>query len=168
MNEIKPTKSIVVRKPLVDGPDKVSGKALYSGDFIPHNCLLGLIFRSPVAHAEIVEVDTSEAELLPGVKAVITGEETDEPFGILPIARFEFPLARDKVRYRGEPVACVAAVDVEKVTGPVDVETVFPEKPLVDLHLPFITEPPSAFDIGVILFTGRFVVDNMQFLGFSI
>ena len=120
MNEIKPTKSIGVRKPLVDGPDKVSGKALYSGDFIPHNCLVGRIFRSPVAHAEIVEVDTSEAELLPGVKAVITGEETDEPFGILPIARFEFPLARDKVRYRGEPVACVAAVDVETAQKAID------------------------------------------------
>jgi 4-hydroxybenzoyl-CoA reductase subunit alpha len=113
MNEIKPTKSIGVPQPLVDGPEKVSGKALYSADFIPNNCLVGRILRSPVAHAEIIKVDTSEAEALPGVHAIVTGDDCDETYGVLPIARFEYPLARDKVRYRGEPIACVAAVDVE-------------------------------------------------------
>jgi 4-hydroxybenzoyl-CoA reductase subunit alpha len=113
MNEIKATKSIGVRKPLVDGPDKVSGKAMYTGDLIPANCLVGRIFRSPVSHAEIIDIDITSAQALQGVKAVITGDETDEPFGILPIARFEYPLARDKVRYKGEPVACVVAVDVD-------------------------------------------------------
>src|SRR5262249_57918209 len=48
---------------------------------------------------------------LPGVKAIVTGADWDKPFGVLPIARSEHPLARDKVRYRGEPVAAVAAVD---------------------------------------------------------
>ena len=105
MNEIKPTQSIGVSKPLVDGPEKVSGKARYSSDFIPSDSLVGRIYRSPVSHAEIIEVDISEAQALPGVKAVITGDESDEPFGVLPIARFEYPLARDKVRYKGEPVA---------------------------------------------------------------
>ena len=113
MSEIKPTKSIGIRKSLVDGPEKVSGKALYSGDFIPAGCLVGRIFRSPISHGEIVEVDVSDAQALPGVKAVITGDETDEPFGVLPIARFEYPLARDKVRYKGEPIACVAAIDAK-------------------------------------------------------
>jgi 4-hydroxybenzoyl-CoA reductase subunit alpha len=120
MNEIKPSQSIGIRKSLVDGPEKVSGKAKYSSDFMPIGCLVGRIFRSPVAHAEIIKVDIEEAKLLPGVKAVITGDETDEPFGILPIARFEFPLARDKVRYRGEPVACVAAIDVETAQKAID------------------------------------------------
>ena len=113
MNEIKPTKSIGIRKTLVDGPEKVSGKALYSADFFPANCLVGRIFRSPISHGKIIEVDISKAKALPGVKAVITGDETDEPFGVLPIARFEYPLARDKVRYKGEPVACVAAIDTK-------------------------------------------------------
>ncbi len=120
MNEIKPTKSIGVPQPLVDGPEKVSGKALYSADFIPNNCLVGRIFRSPVAHAEIISVDTSEAEALPGVHAIVTGDDCDETYGVLPIARFEYPLARDKVRYRGEPVACVAAVDVETAQKALD------------------------------------------------
>ena len=48
---------------------------------------------------------------LPGVKAIVTGADCDKTFGVLPIARNEYPLARDKVRYRGEPVAAVAAVD---------------------------------------------------------
>ena len=120
MNEIKPTKSIGVRTPLVDGPEKVSGKALYSADFNPSDCLVGRIFRSPVSHAEIIDVDISAAQALPGVKAVITGDETDETFGILPVARFEYPLARDKVRYKGEPVACVAAIDVETAQKAID------------------------------------------------
>ncbi len=120
MNEIKPTKSIGVPQPLVDGPEKVSGKALYSADFLPNNCLVGRIFRSPVAHAEIIKVDTTEAEALPGVHAIVTGDDCDETYGVLPIARFEYPLARDKVRYRGEPVACVAAVDVETAQKALD------------------------------------------------
>ena len=121
MNEIKRNQSIGVPKPLVDGPEKVSGKALYSGDFVPKNCLVGRIMRSPVAHAEIINIDIIEAQKLPGVKVIITGDETDEPFGILPIARFEFPLARDKVRYRGEPIACVVAVDVETAQAAIDI-----------------------------------------------
>ena len=53
----------------------------------------------------------TEALRLPGVKAVVTGADCDQTFGVLPIARSEHPLARDRVRYRGEPVAAVAAVD---------------------------------------------------------
>ena len=45
------------------------------------------------------------------MKAIVTGADCDKTFGVLPIARSEHPLARDKVRYRGEPVAAVAAVD---------------------------------------------------------
>src|SRR5205823_14640980 len=73
--------------------------------------LAGRIYRSPYAHGEIVAVDVSEAARLPGVKAIVTGADCDRTFGVLPIARSEHPLARGKVRYRGEPVAAVAAVD---------------------------------------------------------
>ena len=73
--------------------------------------LAGRIFRSPYSHAEIIDVDVSAASQLPGVKAIVTGADCDKTFGVLPIARSEHPLARDKVRYRGEPVAAVAAID---------------------------------------------------------
>jgi 4-hydroxybenzoyl-CoA reductase subunit alpha len=97
--------------PMVDGPEKVSGRAKYTADFIAPQTLTGRIYRSPFAHAEILAVDTSEAAKLPGVVAIVTGADCDKTFGVLPIARSEHPLARDKVRYKGEPVAAVAAVD---------------------------------------------------------
>jgi 4-hydroxybenzoyl-CoA reductase subunit alpha len=97
--------------PMVDGPDKVSGRAKYTADLVAPGLLAGRIFRSPYSHAEILDVDVSAALRLPGVKAIVTGVDCDKTFGVLPIARSEHPLARDKVRYRGEPVAAVAAVD---------------------------------------------------------
>ncbi len=97
--------------PMVDGPEKVSGRAKYTADFIAPGTLAGRIYRSPHAHAEIIAVDTAEALALPGVLAIVTGEDCERPFGVLPIARNEYPLARGKVRYKGEPVAAVAAID---------------------------------------------------------
>jgi 4-hydroxybenzoyl-CoA reductase subunit alpha len=97
--------------PMLDGPDKVSGRAKYTADVVQPGMLTGRIYRSPYAHAEIIEVDCSEAAKLPGVVAIITGKDCARTFGVLPIARSEHPLARDKVRYKGEPVAAVAAID---------------------------------------------------------
>src|SRR6478672_9606096 len=107
MNEIVPTHNIGGYVPMVDGPEKVSGRAKYTADLISQGMLAGRIFRSPYSHAEIIEVDVSAALLLPGVKAIVTGADCDKTFGVLPIARSEHPMARDKVRYRGEPVAAV-------------------------------------------------------------
>src|SRR3954452_9746866 len=111
MNEIVPTRNIGSYVPMVDGPEKVSGRAKYTADLIAPGMLAGRIYRSPCSHGEIVEVDVSEALKLPGVKAIVTGADCDQTFGVLPIARSEHPLARDRVRYRGEPVAAVAAID---------------------------------------------------------
>jgi 4-hydroxybenzoyl-CoA reductase subunit alpha len=111
MNEVVPAHTIGAYVPMVDGPDKVSGRARYTADLIGPGLLAGRILRSPCSHAEIIEVDASAALQLPGVKAIITGADCDKTFGVLPIARSEHPLARDKVRYRGEPVAAVAAID---------------------------------------------------------
>ena len=97
--------------PMVDGPDKVTGAAKYTADFLAPDTLCGRVLRSPCSHAEIIGVDVSEAQRLPGVRAVVTGADCDSPYGVLPIAMNEFPLARERVRYRGEPVAAVAAVD---------------------------------------------------------
>jgi 4-hydroxybenzoyl-CoA reductase subunit alpha len=111
MNEIVPSHTIGGYVPLVDGPEKVSGRAKFTADLIVPGMLAGRIFRSPYSHAEILEVDVSEAAKMPGVKAIVTGADCDKGFGVLPIARTEHPLARDRVRYRGEPIAAVAAVD---------------------------------------------------------
>ncbi len=97
--------------PYLDGVEKVTGKAKFAADFFEAGALVGRILRSSLSHAEIVEVDVSEALALPGVAAVLTGADCKVPFGILPIAMNEFPLARGRVRYRGEPLAAVAALD---------------------------------------------------------
>ena len=99
------------RMPLIDGVDKVTGRGIYSADVHAPDALVGRILRSPHAHARILAVDTSAAEALAGVRAVVTGAHSEVPFGVLPIARDEFALAREKVRYKGEEVAAVAAVD---------------------------------------------------------
>src|SRR6202045_5100163 len=96
---------------MIDGPEKVSGRAKYTADLIAPGMLAGRMYRSPYSHAEILEVDVAEALRLPGVKAIVTGADCDKTFGVLPIARSEHPLAGAKVRYRGEPVAAVAAID---------------------------------------------------------
>jgi 4-hydroxybenzoyl-CoA reductase subunit alpha len=111
MNEIVAAHNIGDYVPMIDGPEKVSGRAKYTADLIVPGTLAGHIFRSPYSHAEILDVDISEAAKLPGVKTIVTGADCDKGFGVLPIARTEYPLARERVRYRGEPVAAVAAVD---------------------------------------------------------
>jgi len=111
MNKMTPPRNIGEHVPLVDGPEKVSGRAKYTADVLAPGMLAGRIFRSPYSHAEIVEVDVSEAAKLPGVKAIVTGADCDKAFGVLPIARTEHPLARERIRYCGEPVAAVAAID---------------------------------------------------------
>jgi 4-hydroxybenzoyl-CoA reductase subunit alpha len=99
--------------PLIDGIDKVTGRARYTADLEHADALVGRIFRSPVSHGEILRLDVSQARALEGVVAVVTGEDCPHTYGVLPVAMNEYPLAREKVRYRGEPVAAVAAIDAE-------------------------------------------------------
>jgi 4-hydroxybenzoyl-CoA reductase subunit alpha len=99
------------RTPLIDGIEKVTGRARYTADLPFGETLVGRILRSPIAHGSIRGINTTAARAIPGVRAVVTGEDFAAPYGVIPIAQNEWPLARDKVRYRGEPVAAVAAVD---------------------------------------------------------
>ena len=111
MNKTVPAHNIGSYVPMIDGPEKVSGRAKYTADILALGMLAGRIYRSPYSHADIFAVDVTEALKVPGVVAIVTGADCDKTIGVLPIARSEYPLARDKVRYRGEPVAAVAAVD---------------------------------------------------------
>ena len=105
--------------PLVDGVEKVSGRARYTAD-LAEDALTGRILRSPVSHGRIVRIDTSAAEALKGVVAVVTGADCAMTYGVIPIAMNEYPMARDKVRYRGEPIAAVAALDAETAARALD------------------------------------------------
>src|ERR1051325_1202624 len=103
----------VVGRPFrkVDARSKCVGATKFADDISLPRMLYCKILRSHVPHARIVSVDTSKAEALPGVYACITGRDLPIPYGILPVSQDEHPLCTDKVRFIGDPVAAVAAVD---------------------------------------------------------
>jgi len=104
-----------------DGVDKVTGRARYGADLNLPGMLQGATLRSPHAHANLISIDTSKAEALPGVKAVVTRDDfEDQPSEM--VAAGELPvnyrdvvrnmMAREKVLYDGHPVAAVAATSM--------------------------------------------------------
>ncbi len=113
VSQVKKNKAAGTPIPLIDGVEKVTGRALYTYDLPIGDALIGRILRSPVAHGEIVKLDVSKARALPGVAAVLTGDDCAQTYGVIPISENEYPLARGKVRYRGDPIVAVAAVDGE-------------------------------------------------------
>jgi 4-hydroxybenzoyl-CoA reductase subunit alpha len=103
--------------PRLDAPAKVTGRAVYTGDMQLPGMLHGKLLRSAVPHARILHIDTSRALALRGVKAVITGKDTPGiPYGnwrLVPQTQDEHPLAMDRVRFIGDEVAAVAAIDLD-------------------------------------------------------
>ena len=99
--------------PRKDAALKARGEAKYTDDLTLPGMLYGKIKRSPYAHALIKNIDCRRALALPGVREVITGKEAPIPYGIVPQNPTEYALAVGKVRYSGEGVAAVAAVDEE-------------------------------------------------------
>jgi len=109
----------------VDAAEKTTGHGKYADDLSLPGMLIGKILHSPYPHARIKCIDTSRARALPGVVAVVTGQDAPTTYGILPIGHDEHALALDKVRYVGDNVACVAAVDeatAEKALELIDVD----------------------------------------------
>jgi 4-hydroxybenzoyl-CoA reductase alpha subunit len=122
-----PNKFNVIGKPLpkVDAIQKCTGETKYADDLNLPRMLHGKILRSPHPHALIKRIDTSRARVLPGVHAVITGRDVPIKFGILPVSQDEEALVVEKVRYVGDPVAAVAAIDeqtAEEALKYIDVE----------------------------------------------
>ncbi|HEY7268587.1 MAG TPA: molybdopterin cofactor-binding domain-containing protein, partial [Dehalococcoidia bacterium] len=111
----KPTEFSVIgkRNPKIEAYQKTSGQTKYAGDIKLPRMVWAKLLRSPHAHARIVSIDTSRAEAYPGVVAVVTGAEMPHTIGIMPTSQDEHPLAIEKARYVGDPVAAVAAIDEE-------------------------------------------------------
>jgi 4-hydroxybenzoyl-CoA reductase alpha subunit len=103
----------VIGKPhrKVDGLTKATGEAVYTDDIQLPGMLHGKTLRSPHPHALIKRIDTSKALAMPGVHAVITGADMPEKYGVIPWTQDETALAVGKVRFIGDPVAAVAAID---------------------------------------------------------
>ena len=125
------------RVPSIEAPDKAQGAGRYVTDLNLPGMLWGKILRSPYPHARILNVDASKARKLRGVKAVVTG---DDPRNVLhgPIIADEYILAKDKVRFAGEEVAAVAAVDPDTAEEACELIGVEYEE------LSFVTDPQEA------------------------
>lgn len=112
MTAIDPHRGIVGRaRPRSDALAQASGGPRFVDDLTYPGMLHGKILRSTQPHARIVSIDTSAAERLSGVRAVLTGADMPVAFGLLPVSQDEHALAIDKVRQVGDPVAAVAADD---------------------------------------------------------
>ena len=129
--------------PKKDGAPKALGRAEYADDLSMPGMLHGKLLRSPHPHAKIVRIDTSRAAALPGVRAVVTGKDfPGVKYGNLPQTRDYLPLAIDTVRYIGEEVAAVAAVDEDTAEDALD---------LIDVEyepLPAVFDPEQAMRPG--------------------
>ena len=117
----------------VDTAAKATGEALFSADLTLPRMLVGKVLRSPHAHARILHVDTSRAERLPGVRAVVTGaDSTGEKWGVFRYTQDQAFLPADKVRFIGEEVAAVAAIDEETALEALDlIKVEYEELPAV-------------------------------------
>ena len=98
--------------PRLETREKLTGQAQFTDDLFPRFMLHGAVLSSPYPHARILSYDVSKARALPGVEAVVTGADLGEHH-MGAFIKDETALARGKVRYIGEPVAAVAAVDLE-------------------------------------------------------
>ena len=150
-----------------DGADKVTGRALYGVDFHASGTLIGMILRSPYAHARIRSIDTSRAEALPGVRAVVTAKDlpkgaADETadLGLGPVRVRDMRdnvLANDKVLYKGQAVAGLTADSpsaAEEALGLIEVE--YEELPAV------LTAPEAIADGAPVLIDDLAVLDPFR------
>src|SRR5881628_78926 len=117
----------VIGKPLrkIDAMAKCAGETVFADDLNLPRTIYAKLLRSPHPHARVLSINAAQAINLDGVFAVITGEDLPEKFGIMPSTQDEEALAVDKVRYAGDPVVAVAAINesvAEKALGYLDVD----------------------------------------------
>jgi 4-hydroxybenzoyl-CoA reductase subunit alpha len=104
----------------VDARSKVTGALRFADDLSMPRMLHAKLLRSPHPHAVIREINTEKAAKHPGVHLVLTGKDFPVPFGIMPVSVDEYPLAPERVRYVGDPVAAVIAKDEQTASEAVD------------------------------------------------
>jgi 4-hydroxybenzoyl-CoA reductase subunit alpha len=126
----------------IEGLDKSTGRALYADDLVFPGMLHSKILRSPHPHARIVSIDTTGARALEGVHGAITGQDMPTTYGVIPWTPDEYPLCLDRVRYIGDGVAAVAAVDEDTALRALELIEVEYEE------LPAFFDPFDALEAG--------------------
>lgn len=144
--------------PRADGFEKVTGQAVFVADIRLPGVLHAKVLRSPHAHARIVRLDASKALALPGVRAVVTGRDCRTRIGIC--LTDQYPLARDRVRFFGEPVAAVVATSEQLAQQSLDLIEVEYEP------LSAVTDPREALKPGAMLIHEE-LGDYVHLPGFS-
>ena len=153
--ELEPQKSsldlsiVGKRLPKPDAPAKATGRAQYTDDLVLPGMIYGKLLLSPYPHARIKSVEVSAAAAVPGVQVVLTGADVpDVLYGTSPARYDEYVLAKEKVRYVGDPVAAVAAVDEETCCRALDrIEVEYEELPAVfDPFAAMKEDAPRLFD----------------------
>ncbi len=129
--------------PRVDAASKVTGQAKFTADYYIENMLFGKILHSPIPHGRIKSIDARKALSLPGVKLILTGQDVPEiTYGVSPARYDEHVLAKEVVRYVGDEVAAVIAVDEETAEKALDLIQVEYEE------LPSVFSPMEALQEG--------------------
>src|SRR5204862_2691175 len=120
--EINGYKKKVIGKPYrkIDSRAKFIRHTKFAYDIVLPRILFYKMLRSPVPHALIKHIDISKALKLPGVVAVLIGQDLPIPYGILPVSQDEHALCIQKVRFIGDPVAAIAAVDEDTAFDAMD------------------------------------------------
>ncbi len=113
----RPLNIIGKSRPRVDGRARVTGQTRFAGDISLPRTLHCRLLRSHLPHAKIRRIDVSRAKSSNGVHCVLTGADMPIAYGIIPISEDEHALCIDKVRYIGDPVAAVVAVDEESASA---------------------------------------------------
>ncbi|MFN2386915.1 MAG: molybdopterin cofactor-binding domain-containing protein [Thermoanaerobaculia bacterium] len=136
--------------PKVDAAAKVTGATRFADDLFLPRMLHCKLLRSKRAHARIVSIDTSRALAAPGVVAVATGRDLPIPFGILPVSQDEHALCLDRVRFVGDPIAAVAAVDEDAAFDALDaIQVVYEDLlPIGSIEQAAATPEPRIHDYG--------------------
>jgi len=142
----------VIGKPRrrVDGRAKVTGLTRFADDIMLPRMLHAKLLRSPHPHALIESIDTARAQACPGVHLVLTGKDFPVTFGILPVSQDEYPLAPERVRYVGDPVAAVIAKDEQTAFDALDLIDVM-YRPLATISDPeeaLATPEPRIHEYG--------------------
>jgi 4-hydroxybenzoyl-CoA reductase subunit alpha len=134
----------------VDAVAKVTGATKFADDLALPRMLYCKLLRSPHPHARITAIDTTKARQLPGVKAVLTGQDLPIAFGILPVSQDEHALCPDTVRFVGDPVAAVAATSEETATAALDLIAVTyePLAAIASAEQAVATPTPRIHDYG--------------------
>jgi len=130
----EPLKVVGTRAPNLDAVERVTGQAKYTGDLELPGMLVARVLRSPHPHARIVRIDTTRAEAVQGVKAIVTHRDVPK----LPVWAHRGYVLNERVRFKGEAVAGIAAVDAETADEALRLITVEYEV------LPFVLDPEEA------------------------